>query len=59
MKTSEAQKRAVLRYDQKNTKHYGFKLNRKTDADIIEYLDSVENVQGLIKELLRKEMSRG
>lgn len=58
MKTSEAQKRAVLKYDQANTKQYKLKLNLKTDADIIEYLDRLENMQGKIKELIRKEMSR-
>ena len=54
--TTEAQKRAVAKYDAKNTKVYAIKLNRKNDADIIEKLDSQTNVQGYIKELIRKDI---
>ena len=54
--TSEALRRAIDKYDKKNTKQIAIKLNKNTDADIIEYLDSIENKQGLIKELIRKEM---
>jgi len=44
------------KYDVVNTKHYGLKLNVKTDAKIIEKLSSVPNVQGYIKELIRKDI---
>lgn len=54
--TTEAQKRAVAKYDAKNTKVYAIKLNRKNDADIIEKLDSQTNVQGYIKEVIRKDI---
>lgn len=47
------------KYDQSNTIKVSLKLNIKTDADIIEYLDSVENKQGTIKQLIRNEISRG
>ena len=47
------------KYDENNTTRVQLKLNNKTDADIIEYLNSVENKQGTIKRLLREEMSRG
>ena len=46
-------------YDQANTKKVSLKLNIKTDADIIEYLDSVDNKQGTIKQLIRNEINRG
>lgn len=52
-KTSKAQKDAVARYDAANTIFIGLKLNRKTDADLIEMLEEAENRQGLIKEALR------
>ena len=52
-------KEANARYDAKSTKHYGFKLNRKTDADIIEMLEAAENKQALIKQALRKDKSQG
>lgn len=53
--TSKAQLAAVARYDKANTKGVYLKLNLKTDKDIIEYLDGIENVQGYIKNLIRKE----
>lgn len=40
-------------YDRQNTKGVYLKLNKKTDADIIDALAEVENKQGLIKNLLR------
>lgn len=56
-KTTEAQRRAVAKYDAKKTKFYGLKLNLTTDADILEKLRSVDNVQGYIKELIRRDIS--
>ena len=52
--TSEAQKRAVAKYDEANTVQVKLKLNKGTDADIIALLDSIGNKQGLIKELIRR-----
>ena len=47
------------KYDENNTTRVQLKLNNKTDSDILEYLDKVENKQGTIKRLLREEISRG
>lgn len=52
-KTSEAQLRAQKKYDANNTVHIGAKLNRTTDADLIEMLEKAENRQGVIKDALR------
>lgn len=52
---TEAQRRAVAKYDAKNTKTYAIKLNRKTDADLIAKLESVGSVQGYLKDLIRKD----
>lgn len=46
------------RYDRKNTKVYTLKLNRNTDAALIEQLDTVENRQGYIKSLIRADITR-
>ena len=54
--TTEAQKRATHKYDSKNTIQYHLKLNKTTDADIIEKLNSVESKQGYIKELIRTDI---
>ena len=45
-----------LRSDQKNTRKYGLKLSKNTDADIIDQLDRQKSVQGYIKALIRKDM---
>ena len=51
--TSESQKKASKKYDSKNTRTYTLKLNKKYDKDIIEFLDSLENVQGELKNIIR------
>lgn len=47
---------ATAEYDKNNCTRINLKLNNKTDADIIEKLDSVENVQGFIKAIIRNDM---
>ncbi len=42
------------RYQKANIKRLVIKLNRNTDADILSYLETVDNKQGLVKHLLRK-----
>lgn len=53
---TEAQKRAKAKYDQQNTVQLHFKLNKRTDSDVIEWLNSIENKQGYIKELIRADI---
>ena len=55
---TEAIRRAVRKYDAANTKQVHLKLNRKTDAEIIEHLDKQNNVQGYIKDLIRQDMRK-
>lgn len=45
------------RYEKKMIRRINLKLNRKTDADILDHLESVENVQGYIKQLIRAQIS--
>jgi hypothetical protein len=47
------------KYDENNTIQIKLKLNCKTDADIIAYLNSVDNKQGTIKQLIRDKLSQG
>jgi len=56
--TSEAQKRANAKYDAANTIQVHMKLNKATDADIIERLRTISNVQGYIKALIRKDLEQ-
>jgi len=52
-KKSEAQ----MRYDKANTRFYGVKLNLRTDADIVAYLDAQPNLQACIKQALRDHIA--
>lgn len=47
---------ASLKYNSKNVKQIKLSLNRKTDADIIQFLANEPNVQGLIKQLILEHM---
>lgn len=58
MTVSEAQKRAQAKYDKANTKQVIMKLNKITDADILEILDQTPNVQGYIKQLIRDDVRK-
>lgn len=58
-KTSEAQKRAIKKWDEANKekrRSVRLNLNKETDADIIAKLESTGNIQGYIKELIRQDI---
>lgn len=46
------------RYEAKTIRRYALKINRNTDADILDHLESMDNVQGYIKELIRDDLRR-
>ena len=52
---TEAQKKASAKYDKANTRVFTIKLNYKTDADLIAWLESCQNIQGYIKDVLNKD----
>ena len=52
--STEAQKRASAKYDADNTVRITLKLNKKTDADIIQKLESEPNKNAYIKTKLRE-----
>lgn len=56
MEATQAQKKAVAKYDAEHTMQINLKLNLTTDADIIKRLAEVQNKQGYIKELIRADM---
>ena len=56
---SDAKKAAKARYDEKTAVYISLKLNRNTDADLIEILESAPNKQALIKEALRQMKRAG
>ena len=46
------------RYDAKNRKTFSMKLHLAYDSDIIEKLQSVESINGYIKQLIRSDLAR-
>lgn len=55
---SEKRLRYLADYDRENTRMFCLKLNRKTDKDVIEALEAVDNKQGYIKALIRADIER-
>ena len=56
---TEAQKRAQKKYDDANRARWRLihlKLNKETDTDIIEKLESEGSMNGYIKSLIRKDI---
>ncbi len=47
------------RYNKRNTVPVQFRFNKKTDADILERLQTVSSKQGYIKALIRADIKRG
>lgn len=57
--STDAQKRAQKKYEQANKGKWRFinlRLSKETDADVIQKLEEVENIQGYIKKLIRADL---
>ena len=46
------------KWQKKNTKLQTIRLNLHSDKDIIKFLDTIDNKQGFLKELIRTEMEK-
>ena len=57
-KSTESQVRASIKYNKENTVQISLKLNRTTDADLIDSLNRIANKQGYIKELIRRDIAK-
>lgn len=55
---SEESRRQQAAYDKENTVRVNMKLNRKTDADILDRLAEESNRQAYIKVLIRADIKR-
>ena len=60
MKKEAAERKAAYdkQYDKDNTTQVKFKLNNRTDEDILTFLNSLPNKQGYIKALIREDMKK-
>lgn len=59
MRSREAIKRAVKKYETSTVKRVTVKLNNKRDKSIIKHLEGKENVTAYIKQLIRSDMEKG
>lgn len=57
-KSTEAKNKAWSKYQKDKCKGVYLKLNKETDKDIIEILESVYNKQGYIKRLIRSDIPK-
>ena len=55
---SKAQVNASNKYNKANTTAFTFRFNNENDADIIEHLQSLDNKNGYIKELIRENIKK-
>lgn len=58
MAVSKAGLKADRNYKRKSIRNISLSLNKTIDKDIIEYLDNLENKNGFLKEIIRKEIRR-
>ena len=54
---NERKKSAKERYDERTARRVCLKLNKNTDADILQKLESVSSMQGYIKALIRADIA--
>lgn len=56
--TTEAAKAAKAKYDARTARYFSLKLNRNTDKELIEHLESQESIQAYIKRLILNDMKK-
>lgn len=56
--TSDAQKRANLKYQKEKTKQISVRFSPQ-EMDVYEHIKSQPNIAGYIKRLVREDMARG
>lgn len=56
---TDADRRAAAKYQAAHIKQVLVKLNDRTDPDILSHLESIPNVQGYIKALIRADIDKG
>lgn len=49
---------AQEKYQKENITRVVLKLNKKTDSDLLEWIESLDNKQGAIKEILRQHINK-
>ena len=57
-KLTNKAKAYMVEYNKEKTTKISFKLNNEYDADILEFMKTVGNKNGYLKELVRQDMAR-
>lgn len=55
---SKAQIKASNKYNRENTKTFMLKVNKHTETDILNKLESVDNKAGYLKQLIRDDLNK-
>lgn len=58
MATSEAQIRASMKYEKENKVQIKFTVNKRTEAELLAWIEAQDNKQGYIKSLILADMAR-
>ena len=58
MAQTEAEKKAVDKYQKANIRQITLKVNKKTMPDVFEKIQSVDSIQGYIIDLIRADVAR-
>lgn len=45
-------------YEKENIRQIRLKINRKTEPEMLEWIEKQKNIQGYIKQLIREDMKR-
>lgn len=45
-------------YEKENLRQIRLKINRKTEPELLEWIEKQKNIQGYIKQLIRREMPK-
>ena len=48
----------LAQYEKENLRQIRLKINRKTEPELLEWIEKQENIQGYIKQLIREDMDR-
>lgn len=59
MRSKEAIRRAVSKYEKSTVKRVTVKFHNINDEDIIKHLDGKENVTAYIRQLIRSDIEKG
>lgn len=57
-KASEARLRAIDKYNKTKMVNVSIRVNKNTDADVVEYLKTIDNKRAYLLKLIREDMAK-